>query len=412
MDRILEMVKSAGAETVVPQNTVRPEPLREAPTLQNINASTSHSDDSANFVEWAETENGETRNNNRPVYDSREKKLQDKIDFVKIVYRHKSQLFGDCDGHEVTAKSKEEAWKKVATEIEEYGLESFKGKHWARLRDHDWQYVRRHAISRSNENVTKATGKLGELDSIVLDIITTTALVNSISSNNSSLSQSQGSGSSTQQSTESVEHVLRILGNSNQHDSTDISEAGDDAERTARVKSEDTACLLDILSRVSQTVTLPTPPQSLSVDSGNQKLRTEAKSPTLNRKMTIRSATAPSVYAITSSTSPQQPVSSSQAPPIKKARVDSEKSPVLHTPSYEQQREKLLIKKLEAEVRHIELLNEKLEAEIRANEAQERRTNERHALEMRAAKNRLLRGSAIDEPSMDMTEGGRHPHFV
>lgn len=39
------------------------------------------------------------------IGDPREKKLQEKIEFVKIVFKHKSSLFGDCDGHEVSSFS-------------------------------------------------------------------------------------------------------------------------------------------------------------------------------------------------------------------------------------------------------------------------------------------------------------------
>lgn len=42
--------------------------------------------------------------------------------------------------------------------------------------------------------------------------------------------------------------------------------------------------------------------------------------------------------------------------------------------------------------------------EIRALEAQEKRNQELHAIEVRAAKARMLRGSAIDEPSIDTNQ--------
>ena len=42
--------------------------------------------------------------------------------------------------------------------------------------------------------------------------------------------------------------------------------------------------------------------------------------------------------------------------------------------------------------------------EIRAIEAQEKRNQELHAIELRAAKARMLRGAAIDEPSIDTNQ--------
>ncbi|KAF1765496.1 hypothetical protein GCK72_005448 [Caenorhabditis remanei] len=351
------------------------------------------------------------------VGDPREKKLQEKIEFVKIVLKHKSSLFGDCDGHEITPRSKEDAWKRVAAEVESASLESYRGKPWARLRDHDWQYVRRHALSR-NENSTRPGGKLGELDKIVLEIISTTALANAFSQATSSLiSQGSTNSHTSQQSTDSVDIWRSIIFNSVNQDSTD------NPDDQLIVPKPD-----DIVVNTSLTIPVPIAPvvsnnaaenildyikathvsPSLSVDAAIQQARALTKSP-ISKKITCRSATAPSVYAITSSTaSPPQLTKTTpiQPPAPKRSRVESEKSPGSSTvtSSFEQKREALTLRKLEVDIRHTELLNEKLELEIRAIEAQEKRNQELHAIELRAAKARMLRGAAIDEPSIDTNQ--------
>ncbi|EYC45547.1 hypothetical protein Y032_0424g1220 [Ancylostoma ceylanicum] len=98
--------------------------------------------------------------------DTRDAKLRDKIAFVRAIAKRQDIIF--CDA--VNSKTKEEAWREVAKEVEDLGLKSFAGKTWMRMRDHDWQYVRRHALARS-ENSHKPSGKLGELDQLVLGIV-------------------------------------------------------------------------------------------------------------------------------------------------------------------------------------------------------------------------------------------------
>lgn len=98
-------------------------------------------------------------------------------------------------------------------------LESYRGKPWARLRDHDWQYVRRHALSR-NENTNRPCGKLGELDKIVLEIISTTALVNAASL----MSQGSTNSQTSQQSTDSEYYFLKAIMGSVNQESTDAPE--------------------------------------------------------------------------------------------------------------------------------------------------------------------------------------------
>lgn len=360
------------------------------------------------------------------VGDPREKKLQEKIEFVKIVLKHKSSLFGDCDGHEITPRSKEDAWKRVAGEVESANLESYRGKPWARLRDHDWQYVRRHALSR-NENSTRPGGKLGELDKIVLEIISTTALANAFTQATSSL-MSQGSTNShtSQQSTDSVDLWRSIIFNSVNQDSTDNPEISQSFDSISNFEPASKAD--DIAVNTTLSIPVPITPvvastaaenildyikathvsPSLSVDAAIQHARALTKSP-VSKRIQNRSATAPSVYAITSSTaSPPQLTTTIpiQPPAPKRSRVESEKSPHSSsvTSSYEQRKEALTLRKLEVEIRHTELLNEKLEIEIRALEAQEKRNHELHAIELRTAKARMLRGAAIDEPSIDTNQ--------
>uniref|UniRef100_A0A1I7THT3 Regulatory protein zeste n=1 Tax=Caenorhabditis tropicalis TaxID=1561998 RepID=A0A1I7THT3_9PELO len=360
------------------------------------------------------------------VGDPREKKLQEKIEFVKIVLKHKSSLFGDCDGHEITPRSKEDAWKRVAGEVESANLESYRGKPWARLRDHDWQYVRRHALSR-NENSTRPGGKLGELDKIVLEIISTTALANAFSATSSLISQGSTNSHTSQQSTDSVDLWRSIIFNSVNQESTDTPEIGtsfDSKEDSSTNPKEDiavntslsipvpvtpvTSTAENILEYIKATHVSPSFPGS-SVDTALHQARALTKSPT-SKKYTMRSATAPSVYAITSSTaSPPQLTTTIpiQPPSAKRSRVESEKSPgasSVTSSSFEQKKEALTLRKLEVDIRHTELLNEKLELEIRAIEAQEKRNQELHAIELRAAKARMLRGAAIDEPSIDTNQ--------
>ncbi|EGT44929.1 hypothetical protein CAEBREN_14932 [Caenorhabditis brenneri] len=359
------------------------------------------------------------------VGDPREKKLQEKIEFVKIVLKHKSSLFGDCDGHEITPRSKEDAWKRVAGEVESANLESYRGKPWARLRDHDWQYVRRHALSR-NENSTRPGGKLGELDKIVLEIISTTALANAFSqATNTLMSQGSTNSHTSQQSQDSVDVWKSIIMNSVNQESTDTPELGVSFE-----SSKEELILPqkvdDIVVNTTLTIPVPVTPvtnatenileyfrgnhvsPSLSLDAAIQQARALTKSP-ISKKITSRSATAPSVYAITSSTSSPPQIATTipiQPPAAKRSRVESEKSPGSSsvTSTYEQRKEALTLRKLEVDIRHTELLNEKLELEIRAIEAQEKRNQELHAIELRAAKARMLRGAAIDEPSIDTNQ--------
>ncbi|PIC45905.1 hypothetical protein B9Z55_005771 [Caenorhabditis nigoni] len=360
------------------------------------------------------------------VGDPREKKLQEKIEFVKIVLKHKSSLFGDCDGHEITPRSKEDSWKRVAAEVEAANLESYRGKPWARLRDHDWQYVRRHALSR-NENSTRPGGKLGELDKIVLEIISTTALANAFSqATNTLMSQGSTNSHTSQQSTDSVDIWRSLILSSVNQESTDNQDMqsfdSSKDEKLAISKIEDIAATStlsipvpivpvavsntaeNILDYIKATQVSP----SLSVDAAIQQARALTKSP-ISKRIQNRSATAPSVYAITSSTSSPPQITTTipiQPPAAKRSRVESEKSPGSSsvTSSYEQRKEALTLRKLEVDIRHTELLNEKLELEIRAIEAQEKRNQELHAIELRTAKARMLRGAAIDEPSIDTNQ--------
>lgn len=359
------------------------------------------------------------------VGDPREKKLQEKIEFVKIVHKHKSSLFGDCDGHEITPRSKEDSWKRVAAEVESANLESYKGKPWARLRDHDWQYVRRHALARS-ENLTRPGGKLGELDKIVLEIISTTSLANAFNQATSSfISQGSTASHTSQQSTDSVDLLRSFIFRSVNQDSTDTPEIASSFESKDEMfipKTEEiaintplsipvpitpvsTTTADNILDYIKATHVSP----SLSVDAALQQARALTKSP-ISKKITSRSATAPSVYAIphSSTASPPQiaithPI---QPPAAKRSRIESEKSPGASsvTSTFEQKKEALLLRKMEVEIRHTELLNEKLELEIRSIEVQEKRNQELHAIELRAAKARMLRGAAIDEPSIDTNQ--------
>lgn len=105
-------------------------------------------------------------------YDRRDPKTWQKVEFAKLIRKQKHILFGESEGvgFQVTAKAKEEAWRKIALELEEMGADSYKGKTWMRLRDHDWQYIRRHALNRY-DNGTSKTGRLSELDEIVIDIV-------------------------------------------------------------------------------------------------------------------------------------------------------------------------------------------------------------------------------------------------
>ncbi|CAJ0931746.1 unnamed protein product, partial [Mesorhabditis belari] len=102
--------------------------------------------------------------------DKRDFRTWQKIEFAKLIRQRKHILFGECDGAVVTAKAKEDAWREIQHELEEMGADSFKGKPWMRLRDHDWQYIRRHAMNRY-ENGKVSTGRLSELDEIVVEIV-------------------------------------------------------------------------------------------------------------------------------------------------------------------------------------------------------------------------------------------------
>ncbi|GMS84470.1 hypothetical protein PENTCL1PPCAC_6645 [Pristionchus entomophagus] len=127
----------------------------------------------------------------------REAKVHQRIVFARLVHKHRKILFGTDDGSDRSGRegegidtslrqllecaiedmnlkdaadpmAKEEVWKWIQNEVKD--LDTFKGKGWSRLRDHDWQYIRRHAVTRF-ENNSIAAGLLGELDEIVLQCI-------------------------------------------------------------------------------------------------------------------------------------------------------------------------------------------------------------------------------------------------
>ncbi|KAK6054178.1 hypothetical protein COOONC_08320 [Cooperia oncophora] len=78
----------------------------------------------------------------------RDAKVQEKIAFVQAIARRQDVIFGD--GASCSIKAKEEAWKEVAREMEELGLKSFAAR---------------------CESNHKPSGKLGDLDRLVLTII-------------------------------------------------------------------------------------------------------------------------------------------------------------------------------------------------------------------------------------------------
>ncbi|GMR36724.1 hypothetical protein PMAYCL1PPCAC_06919, partial [Pristionchus mayeri] len=102
----------------------------------------------------------------------RETKVHQRIIFARLVHKHRKILFGTDDGSDrmdgTDPLAKEGVWKWIAEQVKD--LDTFKGKGWSRLRDHDWQYIRRHAVTRY-ENNSIAAGPLGELDQIVIECI-------------------------------------------------------------------------------------------------------------------------------------------------------------------------------------------------------------------------------------------------
>ncbi|GMT14679.1 hypothetical protein PFISCL1PPCAC_5976, partial [Pristionchus fissidentatus] len=110
--------------------------------------------------------------NNHHMKENREAKVHQRIVFARLVHHHRKILFGTDDGSDrldaVDPMAKETVWKWIAEQVKD--LETFKGKSWSRLRDHDWQYIRRHAVTRY-ENNSIAPGPLGELDLIVIECI-------------------------------------------------------------------------------------------------------------------------------------------------------------------------------------------------------------------------------------------------
>ncbi|CAD6192505.1 unnamed protein product [Caenorhabditis auriculariae] len=387
MDQILAMVKHAGDDPPRSLNSF------ESHESIGLGSSTSTSEDLSMSGEWADRDFEADEGKNAPEGSQT---TTYRIFMDSLVAKHKNVLFGECDGHEVTPRSKEEAWKKVALEVEGLGLESYKGKPWARLRDHDWQYVRRHALAR-NENSSKPTGMLADLDKIVLDIIATTSI--------NSLTPTQVYNLNATQSSENMELVLRQL--LSKADSVDSKESFNVSlerpdEDFPKGKLEETVAsstqlsgnseaLFDILNKVSHRF-------PLGIESNGAVTPSTKTNLTSVRKMTSRSATAPSVYSITSSTSPTQSV---PGPPSKKSKIESERS---LSPAFEKKKEAFELKKIELEIRHMELVNEKLVKEIAALEGRERRACELHAMEMRAVKARLLRGAAVDETSVDLVD--------
>ncbi|KAK6734063.1 hypothetical protein RB195_017687 [Necator americanus] len=326
--------------------------------------------------------------------DSRDAKLRDKIAFVRAIAKRQDIIF--CDA--VNSKTKEEAWREVAKEVEDLGLKSFAGKTWMRMRDHDWQYVRRHALARS-ENSHKPSGKLGELDQLVLGIV---------NKYNVRLSTDY--------------HVEQMLFDMITEDS-ELVEVNTHPQHEIKVEpppstgSEASVASL-VVSPLSQLVALP--PSSTVVA---QPLRPDAPqnscpNTTLKNKAVEACMVLPTTGDSTESSlthecestkrlalngvpiSPAENVCCSPHVAIKRPRTAEQSS---GTECNIDENTTFIRKKRELELRKMELENEKLEREIQSLINQEKRAKELHSIELRRLRLQMVMMGAdlLQEPQRE-----------
>ncbi|PAV91280.1 hypothetical protein WR25_16833 [Diploscapter pachys] len=387
--------------------------------------------DRTNFDPLGQSSSSASSGSSRNL-DPRERKLSEKIEFAKIVSRHKYILFGDCDGIEVTPRTKEEEWKRVAAEVEVAGLESYKGKPWSRLRDHDWQYVRRHAMSRS-EGLHKPTGRLGELDRIVLDIVFSTQSPSSVH-NQQHIQQLVAAASANDDSNRDTDvermlfqiidpknHQAQKEDEKNEHNLSaaiksefldhsahsvnsgmQVEEEDEDSERATETAQNDSITgpnlisndpskdLLEILTQQANSMSqsndsFPNYPAALLFGASQQKERKATPTPPITMPASSFPLTGSSSSSLPLSKSPSN--MSTGQPASKRQRLDETCS------SIQKKKEALEVKRLELEVRHWEMKNEqlamhwkltqeKMEKEIKFMEESEARAKEKHELEM------------------------------
>ncbi|XGW07674.1 hypothetical protein V3C99_010660 [Haemonchus contortus] len=324
----------------------------------------------------------------------RDAKLQEKIAFVQAIARRQDVIFGD--GVNYSTKAKEEAWREVAKEVEGMGLKSFIGKTWTRLRDHDWQYVRRHALARC-ENNYRPSGKLGDLDRLVLTII---------SNFNSRLS--------TDHYSEPPPYDMAFDDLELTNESPEMkTEPGCSVETNVLSRCFDESARSQVAERLSD--------QSSSAQSGNcsetgcahfQSTKSErvASTPLLPQ----RGVCSNSSFLSPVERNPRNRVHSSTQNfsdvgdradsvryfPAKRPRTGDGTSGDDHNL---RDNSEFLYRKQQLELRRMELENEKLETEIQHLINQEKRARELHGIELRRARFQLVMMGAdlLQEPQRD-----------
>uniref|UniRef100_A0A915CU16 MADF domain-containing protein n=1 Tax=Ditylenchus dipsaci TaxID=166011 RepID=A0A915CU16_9BILA len=94
---------------------------------------------------------------------------------AKAIQERKDILFGNVDAvfKPQGLKEKEEAWEAIRAEMIENGFTNFERKSWKDVRNHDWQYLRRSAVSKFEHNQKPGNEPIqyNEVDRVVFDIM-------------------------------------------------------------------------------------------------------------------------------------------------------------------------------------------------------------------------------------------------
>ncbi|KAI1719898.1 hypothetical protein Ddc_09131 [Ditylenchus destructor] len=94
---------------------------------------------------------------------------------AKAIQERKDILFGNNDAvfKPNALKEKEEAWEAIRAEMIDNGFPNFERKSWKDVRNHDWQYLRRSAVSKFEHNQKPGNEPIqyNEVDRLVFDIM-------------------------------------------------------------------------------------------------------------------------------------------------------------------------------------------------------------------------------------------------
>ncbi|KAF7636042.1 hypothetical protein Mgra_00004491 [Meloidogyne graminicola] len=96
---------------------------------------------------------------------------------AQAIFERKDILFGSSENvyKPLALKKKEIAWEEVRMEMIEEGFLNFGRKSWRDVRNHDWQYLRRSALSKYEHNQKSGVEEIPYnevfVDIVVFDII-------------------------------------------------------------------------------------------------------------------------------------------------------------------------------------------------------------------------------------------------